>query len=127
MEMRHPLLDRRLAEFCLGLPPEQKLRDGWTRYVMRRAVANVLPEAVGSRAWKLNPSAAFVTKLVDTDSEWVEEVLRENEDVLAPYVDLQAVRERFRSYQTRGDYYGAAQVFYVASLGMWLRRNGLTA
>ena len=29
IEVRHPFSDRRLVEFCLALPPEQKVRNGW--------------------------------------------------------------------------------------------------
>ncbi|HXV27610.1 MAG TPA: lasso peptide isopeptide bond-forming cyclase, partial [bacterium] len=31
IEHRYPFCDKRLVEFCLALPPEQKFRNGWTR------------------------------------------------------------------------------------------------
>ncbi len=46
VEARHPFADKRLVEFCLALPAEQKLRHGWTRYIMREGLAPVLPEAI---------------------------------------------------------------------------------
>jgi hypothetical protein len=36
--MRYPFWDKRMIEFCLSLPPEQKIKKGWTRMIMRRAM-----------------------------------------------------------------------------------------
>ncbi len=44
LETRYPMLDRRLLEFALRLPPEYYRRDGEDRWLMRRAVARLLPE-----------------------------------------------------------------------------------
>jgi asparagine synthase (glutamine-hydrolysing) len=46
VDVRDPLADRRLIEFCLALPMEQFLRDGETRVIGRRALADRLPRAV---------------------------------------------------------------------------------
>ena len=46
MEYRYPLLDRRLLEFALGLPPEQFRRVGHDRWLMRHALRHVLPPEV---------------------------------------------------------------------------------
>ena len=42
IEPRHPFLDRRLVEFCLALPWEQKLSGGWTKRIVRRAMKGIL-------------------------------------------------------------------------------------
>jgi len=46
MECRHPFLDHRIVEFAFSLPATQKIRNGWTKYVMRNAVKGLIPEAV---------------------------------------------------------------------------------
>ena len=46
IEYRFPLLDRRLLEFALGLPPEQFRRGRWNRWLMRSALRSVLPPAI---------------------------------------------------------------------------------
>lgn len=43
LEMRDPTCDRRLVEFCLGMPDSQFLRDGQPRWLLRRLMADVLP------------------------------------------------------------------------------------
>ena len=46
IEARQPTLDRRLIEFCLGIPQDQHIREGQERLLLRRAMAGRLPEAV---------------------------------------------------------------------------------
>ncbi|MEM7134231.1 MAG: asparagine synthase-related protein [Chloroflexota bacterium] len=46
IEYRYPLLDRRLLEFCIGLPMEQFVQNGWSRFIFRKAMTDVLPESI---------------------------------------------------------------------------------
>ena len=46
IEYRYPLLDRRVLELVLGLAPEQFRRGRWSRWLMRRAFAPLLPPEV---------------------------------------------------------------------------------
>ena len=43
LELRLPFCDRRLMEYCLALPPQQKRRDGWSRVSMRYAMEGIPP------------------------------------------------------------------------------------
>src|SRR5579871_4727557 len=43
IEARYPFFDRRLIEFCLSVPVEQKLAQGWNRWLQRRAMTGILP------------------------------------------------------------------------------------
>ena len=60
LEYRHPLLDRRVLEFALSLPPEQFRRGPTTRYLMRHALdlKAVLPPAVCWNESKSDPARA---------------------------------------------------------------------
>ncbi len=46
LEHRFPFLDYRLLEFSLRLPVEYLFRNGWTKFVLRRAMAPLLPPRV---------------------------------------------------------------------------------
>ena len=62
LEYRYPLLDRRLLEFALGLPPEQFKRPAATRWLMRHALSagvqapSVLPPQVCWHRSKAEPT-----------------------------------------------------------------------
>ena len=50
-----PLLDRRIQEFALALPPTAHVRDGWRRRPFRDAMEGILPARVQWRHDKLAP------------------------------------------------------------------------
>ncbi len=49
IELRRPYRDRRLVELCLGLPAHLVFRPGWLKWILRQAMAGILPEAVRRR------------------------------------------------------------------------------
>ena len=46
LEARVPLLDYRIVEFAVNLPPEMKIKRGETKRIFKRAMADRLPQAV---------------------------------------------------------------------------------
>ena len=56
IECRYPLLDRRLLQFALGLPPEQFLRGQWNRWLMRHALRGVLPASILRSRGRTDPA-----------------------------------------------------------------------
>ncbi len=42
----YPMLDRRLMEFVIGLPPEQFICGKWNRWIMRKTVEQIVPAEV---------------------------------------------------------------------------------
>lgn len=64
VEPAHPFLDRRLVEFALSLPANQRVRFGWGKWILRQAIKNQVPEAVRWRrenVW-VNQQFAEATK-----------------------------------------------------------------
>jgi len=59
LETRTPFLDHRLVEFMFGLPYHQKMGDGYTKNLLRRALARDLPADVLRRRNKMG----FVTPM----------------------------------------------------------------
>jgi asparagine synthase (glutamine-hydrolysing) len=58
IEERHPFTDRRLVEFCLALPEEQRWRGTTLKFVLREAMRGLLPESV--RAKSEQPDLSFL-------------------------------------------------------------------
>ena len=57
-------------EFCLALPPEQKLHRGLNRMVMRRAMAGIVPEEILRRGDKVDfrPSIKLLVVTVGAEA-----------------------------------------------------------
>src|SRR5262249_23075991 len=49
LEGRSPFLDHDVMEFCASLPPDLKIRRRETKYLLKRAVRDLLPSAVIER------------------------------------------------------------------------------
>lgn len=52
VEERHPLCDRRLVEFALSLPEDQRWRGAEYKFILRRGLRGRLPDSVRQRADK---------------------------------------------------------------------------
>jgi asparagine synthase (glutamine-hydrolysing) len=46
VEVRLPFLDHVLVEFLFSLPPELKIHNGWTKWLLRKSVENILPKEI---------------------------------------------------------------------------------
>jgi asparagine synthase (glutamine-hydrolysing) len=53
VESRLPFLDYRLIEFCINIPPEQKIKGINTKYILREAMKSYLPSEVYNRKDKI--------------------------------------------------------------------------
>lgn len=68
LEGRVPLLDHRVIQFAWRLPQRMKARDGESKWILRRLLANYVPADVRSR-----PKQGFSVPV----EEWVREPLRD--------------------------------------------------
>lgn len=88
IEERHPFMDKRLVEFCLSLPAEQKLRHGWGRFVMRAGLADALPEKIRWRGGKTNMGPSTYQGLMKIDRALLEHKLANDIEKVANLVVL---------------------------------------
>jgi asparagine synthase (glutamine-hydrolysing) len=88
-----PTIDRRLLEYCMGVPVEQFARDGRTRWLYRRAMEGLLPPGAQWNTRRGLQAADLGHRLVATRDE-VEASLREVEasSITGDYVDLARMR-----------------------------------
>jgi asparagine synthase (glutamine-hydrolysing) len=69
LEARDPFLDLRLVRFALSLPPEQLVRGGSTKFVLRKAMAGLLPDDVRWRRGKDHLGRTFIAAALTTRAE----------------------------------------------------------
>lgn len=69
-EVRLPFLDHRLVELCFALPDEWKIGGGWTKRVLREAMAGRVPDAVRRRRDKIGFEAPDVLWLTGPLRDW---------------------------------------------------------
>lgn len=128
VEMRHPFFDKRVVEFCLALPLAQKLQGGWTRAILRSAMAGKLPPNVCRRVSKADLSANFKLGLAK-EAARVQEVIANYPAALQRYVslpDLQRIYQRFLAQPLHAEQ-EALVVNSAVSLALWLQACDLAA
>ncbi len=125
-ETRLPFLDYRLVNLLVQAPPEMKLAHGWTKYILRRALAPLVPPEIiwrkdkqgflnPERTWLANELRPRLTELFRSDLLSYQAGLLDRTQVNALYADYCA------HWQSHGRY-SAKDVFYPLALELWLRR-----
>ncbi len=75
VEARFPFLDYDFVDWCLTLPEDVLIRDGWQKWVLRKAMARRLPETVAWRVDKVGFQAPQDRWLRAELKEWAHERL----------------------------------------------------
>jgi asparagine synthase (glutamine-hydrolysing) len=127
VEVRFPFWDRRLIEFCLGLPPELKIRDGYTRWIMRKAMDGLLPSDVQWRADKSNVGHAFKHCLLKHGMGELKKGDGAADAWLLPYVCAKHLDDSRVRFRTEAGNQETLFIWQVANLTLWLERTGLRA
>jgi len=77
IEMRSPFLDYRLVNLGLSLPSQYKLRDGYSKWILRKAFSEILPPHICWASWKYGyavPKKLLLEDLInnpiDTEAGW---------------------------------------------------------
>jgi asparagine synthase (glutamine-hydrolysing) len=93
LDIRTPAYDRRIFEFCLGIPEDQYLRNGRDRWLVRRAMDGRLPHVVLNQKKVGAQSADWYPRLTRTRNHITEELKRlaENPEV-ASILDMQRLK-----------------------------------
>ncbi|NDJ60527.1 MAG: lasso peptide isopeptide bond-forming cyclase [Chloroflexi bacterium] len=131
IETRHPFRDKRLVEFCLALPPTQKLRHGWSRRILRVAMETVLPPAIQWRTDKTDFTPSINQGMFVVDKPFLDARLHDHA-ILEPYLDMPKLYEIYAELLASAPYtrlhllpareYWARSVRRAATLAAWLRR-----
>jgi asparagine synthase (glutamine-hydrolysing) len=125
VDLRHPFFDSRLAEFCLGLPADQKLRDGWPRSIQRRAIRGLVPDAVRWRPHKTMLGPTLAAQILTPVWAEVTDLARSGGGVAAAYVDARVLRDAYMACARTASANHAVLLWDVFLLDRWLREVGL--
>src|SRR5260370_42277300 len=125
-EIRLPFLDYRLVQMLLSLGTEWKLRDGWTKWVFRKAMESFLPESI---VWRKDKQG-----FTNPQAEWLKHELRGkiqgllSEDLLTVdlgLIDRHARARRYEAYSKQPRGRGRIcfkDIFNPIALEIWARR-----
>jgi asparagine synthase (glutamine-hydrolysing) len=125
IESRVPFLFHPLIEYLFGLPMTAKIRNGWTKFLLREAMRGTLPEKVRLRRSKLGFPAP--------EKEWAEKLIREKYDwsvgavkAAGNYVELEEFKKLCRRILTKKRSEDIQLFWRILFLARWLQLNNAT-
>ena len=123
IEARYPFFDRRLMEFCLAIPLEQKFRQGYPRAILRHAMTDILPSEVQWRISKAKLGSNFQRNLLDRQRQTIKNAVC-NQEKIKPYINMPNLNSAYERYVVHsqpqpGD---DINVFNSTLLSFWLNR-----
>jgi asparagine synthase (glutamine-hydrolysing) len=125
-EVRLPFLDYRLVNLLLPLDPEWKLRHGWTKWIFREAIKDLLPGAIVWRKGKqgfINPQSEWLKhELRPAVEEFISSGLLTEKLGLVNSKALARVYRRYSSQPSKGGVLSFKDIFNPLVLEIWARR-----
>lgn len=123
IENRYPFFDRRLVEFCLSLPKEQKYSKMWDRIVMRRAMDGILPKEIQWHTTKTGIGIHFKTSMLKIDKNILEQAIYEDGHLVNKYVDLKKLKRGYKEYEKNVESSDAIDIWLSVVLIIWLKNR----
>lgn len=120
IELGHPFYDPDLLAWCLALPEDIKLRDGYSRWVLRQALAGLLPEPLRLRPDKTSLADQFHRALIELDGPEIDALLDDRKQHLQPYLDVQCLRRLWAEYRQAGKGKGGTLLWPALTLAVFL-------
>ena len=127
MEARQPTMDKRLIEFCMGIPHDQFIRDGQEKMLIRRAMAGRLPEDVLWTTRRGLQSADIAQRVLAGEEEICETLLTLHASpIVNRYLSLSHAEQALRTIReqpgSQKALATAGQLTKILSTGLFLQR-----
>ena len=114
IETRLPFLDYRLVEFALSVPSEYKIRDGWTKNIIRKGMKEIVPDSIRKRKNKIGfevPQAILLKTVLPILQSTIEK-----ESITEKYINKRWVLDKIKNNDINEQI-----VWKTLCLGLWFR------
>lgn len=118
IETRLPFLDYRLLEFMIGLPLSFKLRNGWTKYILRKTIDRDVPDMITWRRSKIGFAAP--------DQQWIGSLRTRLEMNILESDLIRRISPAADTLQRRLSRLDHRRLWRLASVALWAQRFGVT-
>lgn len=123
MELRFPFWDKRLVEFCVSLPEEQKMQNGWTRLIIRQGLEGILPTEIQWRPNKGSLGPAFNHTLAKFNIDLIEDVLSDPPELFTEFIDVIALAKILDRWQHgESQPHDSLLIWIAINLALWLQQ-----
>lgn len=121
IETRLPFLDYRVVELVSSMPLSQKLRRGWTKYVLRNAMDGILPSEIKKRKSKLGFSVPEEKWMRNEFKDVIQDTFN-NADFLPEYVNMDILLAGFNKFLNKKGLLPGSFFFRFFILEKWAKK-----
>lgn len=125
-EIRMPFYDRRLVDFLFSLSPHLLFRDGRTKWLLRTAMNNLMPEMIRNRTGKAHFAGLVIRGLGEREKGLIDSLFTGCGDIDLGLTDATSVKEVWASFKVNACMENAWKIFLTASVQKWLRSKTTT-
>lgn len=126
IEERYPFYDKRLIEFCYGIPTEIKFKFGWSRYLLRESMNGILPEEIQWRHDKKFFSSVLDQNVLRDGKSYLDEIFYKKNDQLAAFFELNDLQKLYEDYKKGSEYKSSINrydIWNLITFNEWLKQN----
>lgn len=121
IEARVPFLDYRLVEFAFSIEDSLKIHDGSTKYILRKAMQDVLPKSIVAEKKKFFFSGPDATWMRGALKPMIKSTLCSTDSRVRDFVDGDVLQsELAQFFDGKSELTG--EIWRVLNTEMWLRR-----
>ena len=117
IESRVPFLDHKFVEFAASVPPHMKLRGRQGKYIIKKAVEDLIPRSIIYRK-KMGFPTPISTWLLQEESRAMRDYLRDPDGVLAGYVNMPYLNDLLDKHD-RGQHDATDRIWRLLNLQVW--------
>ncbi|RSL17380.1 asparagine synthase (glutamine-hydrolysing) [Edaphobacter aggregans] len=118
IELRVPLLDHRVLEFAASLPPSLKLKGHNTKYILKQALSQKIPNEIRNRK-KAGFPVPYESWLRNDLKDVIWDVLTDSKTISRGYFRKAAIESLLKANSNGANY--SKEIFSLLSLELWQR------
>ena len=118
IELRVPLLDHGLLEFAASLPSSFKLNGFSTKYILKKAMSQRIPQAILDRK-KTGFPVPYESWIRNDLKDFVWDVLADSRTINRGYFRKEAIEQMLQANSNGANY--SKEIFSLVTLELWQR------
>jgi len=122
VEIRAPFLDWRLVAYAFSLPSTTKIGNGYTKYILRRAMHGILPESIRLRKDKIGFSSPMIDLYKNSMKPFILDSLNSQEFLESSMWNGKLIRDYIEKCYINHDYKSMIKSWKYIQVMILMRR-----
>lgn len=120
IEARLPFLDYRLVEYVFSINENYKIRNGWTKYILRQSLKNILPEKIRLRKSKMGFPVPDL-KWLQKNKKNIQKLFHSSRFMNRPYFNAEKIINIFNNLSSISNPYLPGYFWRIINTELWLQ------